>query len=51
MLLIKGPRWEAEKAEARHRGLLKQVTARRIANWPIPDCDGDSVLLEVSRRA
>ena len=51
MLLIKGPRWEAEKAEARHRGLLKQVTARRIANWPIPDGDGDSVLLEVSRRA
>ena len=51
MLLIKGPRWEVEKAEARHCGLLKQVTARRIAHWPIPDGDGDSVLLEISRRA
>jgi 16S rRNA (guanine527-N7)-methyltransferase len=50
MLVIKGPRWEAEKAEARHRGLLKQLAARRIASWPLPDSDGDSVLLEVSRR-
>jgi len=50
MLVIKGPRWEAEKADARHRGLLRQVTARRIASWPIPEGDGDSVLLEVSRR-
>ena len=50
MLIIKGPRWEAEKADARHRGLLKHVTARRIASWPIPEGAGDSVLLEVSQR-
>lgn len=50
MLIIKGPRWEAEKADARHRGLLKQVAARRIASWPLPDSEGESVLLEVSRR-
>lgn len=50
MLLIKGPRWEAEKAEARHRGLLKRVAARRVAAWPIPGGDTASVLLEVRRR-
>jgi len=50
MLVIKGPRWEAEKADARHRGLLKQLTARRIASWPLPASDGESVLLEISRR-
>jgi 16S rRNA (guanine527-N7)-methyltransferase len=50
LLVIKGPRWEAEKAEARHRGLLKQLAARRLASWPLPDSDGESVLLEVSQR-
>jgi len=50
LLLIKGPRWEAEKADARHRGLLKQVTARRLAAWPIPGGETESVLLEVCRR-
>ena len=50
MLVIKGPRWEEEKGEARHRGLLKRVTVRRVAAWPIPDSDNESVLLEVRRR-
>ena len=50
LLLIKGPRWEAERAEARHRGLLKQVAARRIDTWPIPGGEAESVLLEVRRR-
>lgn len=50
LLLIKGPRWESEKAEALHRGLLEQVTAHRIATWPIPGGDSESVLLEVRRR-
>ena len=50
LLLIKGPRWEAEKADARHRGLLKRVTARRLAAWPIPGGETESVLLEVCRR-
>ena len=50
LLVIKGPRWEAEKQESRHRGFLKKVTARRIANWPIPGSDIESVLLEIKRR-
>ena len=50
LLLIKGPRWESEKQEARHHGHLKTVTARRIASWPIPNSDTESVLLEVKKR-
>ena len=50
LLIIKGPRWELEKQEARHHGLLKTVTARRLASWPIPHSDTESVLLEVKKR-
>jgi len=50
MLVIKGPRWEEEKGEARHRGLVKKVTVRRVAAWPIRGSDNESVLLEVKRR-
>ncbi len=50
MLVVKGPRWEEEKAEARHRGLVKRVLVRRIASWPIRGSDNESVLLEIRRR-
>ena len=50
LLVIKGPRWEADKQQARHRGFLKKVTARRIATWPIPRSDIESVLLEIKKR-
>jgi 16S rRNA (guanine527-N7)-methyltransferase len=50
LLVIKGPRWEEEKGEARHRGHVKRVTVRRIAAWPIRGSDNESVLLEIKRR-
>jgi len=50
MLVIKGPRWEAEKGEARHHGFGKLVTIRRIAAWPIRGSDNESVLLEIRSR-
>ena len=50
MLVVKGPRWEEEKAEARHRGLAKRVLVRRIASWPIRGSDNESVLLEIKAR-
>ena len=51
LLVIKGPRWEQEKAEARHKGLGKKVSIRRIAAWPLPGSDNESVLLEIKARA
>jgi 16S rRNA (guanine527-N7)-methyltransferase len=50
LLVIKGPRWEEEKGEARHRGFLKKVRIRRLAAWPIPGSDNESVLLEIQPR-
>jgi len=50
LLVIKGPRWEQEKAEARHKGLGKKVSIRRIAAWPLPGSDNESVLLEIKAR-
>jgi 16S rRNA (guanine527-N7)-methyltransferase len=50
MLVVKGPRWEEEKASARLEGRGKKVTIRRIASWRTAGRDHDSVLLEVRRR-
>ena len=50
MLVVKGPKWEEEKAEARHRGLARKVTVRRIASWPLRGSDNESVLLEIRQR-
>jgi len=50
MLVVKGPRWEDEKAEARHKGFAKTATVRRIAAWPIRGSDNESVLLEIRPR-
>jgi 16S rRNA (guanine527-N7)-methyltransferase len=50
MLVVKGPRWEGEKAEARHHGLAKRVLVRRLASWPIRGSDNESVLLEIRQR-
>ncbi|MGB8854012.1 MAG: RsmG family class I SAM-dependent methyltransferase [Pirellulales bacterium] len=50
MLVVKGPRWEEEKASARLEGRGKKVTIRRIASWRTAGRDNDSVLLEIRRR-
>jgi len=50
LLVVKGPRWEEEKAEARHKGFAKKVMVRRIAAWPIRGSDNESVLLEIRPR-
>ena len=50
LLVVKGPRWEDEKGEARHKGFAKKVMVRRIAAWPIRGSDNESVLLEIRPR-
>jgi 16S rRNA (guanine527-N7)-methyltransferase len=47
LLVIKGPRWEEELAEARERRLGRKVSIRRIASWPLRGTDNQSVLLEI----
>lgn len=50
LLLIKGPRWVEERAEARHRGLLAPLDLRRIATYPMVDSSNESVILQLTRR-
>ncbi len=50
LLVIKGPRWEEEKKEARHKGFTRRMTVRRIAAWPLAGTDSESVLLELKGR-
>lgn len=47
LLVIKGPRWEEELAEARVKRLGKKVSIRRISSWPLVGTDNESVLLEI----
>jgi 16S rRNA (guanine527-N7)-methyltransferase len=50
LLVVKGPRWEQERDEARFGGLARKVQIHRIASWPIRGSDNESVLLEVRSR-
>ena len=49
LLLIKGQSWVDERGEARHRGLLKKVELRKIADYEMPgDPPGLSVILRLA---
>lgn len=41
MLLVKGPRWVHERGEARHYGLLKGLSLRRLKEYAIPGTEGE----------
>jgi 16S rRNA (guanine527-N7)-methyltransferase len=51
MLILKGPAWVEERGEARHYGLLKDLALRKLTSYPIPGGEGESVLLQVCRKA
>lgn len=51
LLAIKGKSWVDERAEARHRGLLKKLQLRKTASYPMPgDPPGESVILRLRPR-
>jgi len=47
MLIIKGPKWNAELTEARRRGLFSQLQLKTVAEYPMPGADGKSVVLKI----
>lgn len=47
LLVIKGPGWVDERAEARHLGLMKPLALRRLATYPLPGTDAESVLMMI----
>ncbi len=48
LLLIKGPRWVDERKEARERGLLSNLELRRVASYPMPSTESESVILQIT---
>ena len=47
LLVLKGPAWIEERAEARHLGLLRKLALRKLTTYPIPGTDSQSVLLQI----
>jgi 16S rRNA (guanine527-N7)-methyltransferase len=50
LLLVKGPKWVDERAEARERGLLKRLDLRRAAVYPLEGTHAESVILQLARQ-
>lgn len=47
ILAIKGPNWVEERKEARHKGLLRDLELRKVATYPMPDTESESVILSI----
>src|SRR5262244_1646708 len=47
LLVIKGPAWVEERSEAREAGLLKNLDLRKLAEYPLPGTDSQSVVLSI----
>ena len=50
LYLIKGSRWLDERAEARHKGLMKNINLRKAAEYQTPKTGAENVILQVSAR-
>ena len=50
LLLIKGPKWVEERAEARERNSLKRLELRKVAAYPLENTFSESVILQLNYR-
>jgi 16S rRNA (guanine527-N7)-methyltransferase len=50
LLVLKGPSWVEERGEARHYGLLHELSLRKLISYPLPGTESESVLLEIRPR-
>lgn len=48
ILAIKGPGWVDERAEARHKGLLRDLNLRKIVSYPLAGTESESVILSIT---
>jgi 16S rRNA (guanine527-N7)-methyltransferase len=46
ILVIKGPKWKEEEAEAKRRGLLQKLEMKVAAEYPMPGTESNSVILK-----
>jgi len=50
LLLVKGPAWVEERGEARHHGQMAELNLRKLASYPLPGTESESVLLQITRK-
>jgi 16S rRNA (guanine527-N7)-methyltransferase len=50
LLVLKGPAWIDERGEARHHGLMHDLSLRKLASFPLPGTESESVLLQIRRK-
>lgn len=50
LLLIKGPSWTVERQEAREKGVLRELALRKLASYPLPGTESESVVLALRIR-
>jgi 16S rRNA (guanine527-N7)-methyltransferase len=50
LLVLKGPSWVEERGEARHHGLMHELSLRKLTSYPLPGTQSESVLLQISRK-
>jgi len=50
LLILKGPAWLDERGEARHFGLLRDLSLRKLLTYPLPGGESESVLLELRKK-
>ncbi len=51
MLIIKGPAWLEERKDARAAGLLRNLDLRKLAGYPLPGSESESVVLSISPKS
>jgi 16S rRNA (guanine527-N7)-methyltransferase len=49
LLVVKGPAWVEERAEARHRGVLRGLELRKLVEYQTPATGAESILLSIER--
>jgi 16S rRNA (guanine527-N7)-methyltransferase len=47
LLVIKGPKWKEEQAEASRRGLLRDLELKVAADYPLAGTESNSVILKI----
>jgi 16S rRNA (guanine527-N7)-methyltransferase len=51
LLIIKGPAWLEERKDARAAGLLRNLDLRKLAGYPLPGTESESVVLSISPKS
>ncbi len=51
ILMMKGPSWIEERGESRHFGKMSNLALRKLASYPIPGSEKESVILQISQKS